>query len=136
MVKLTGYGELQKDADSVLKSNFIYDRLFAFTLRSAAKTGFSYYGKVGFKGDPKTPSGITMNAETGTEFKGKGYAVSVIHDPSDPSITFKGKYEVPSINGLKASGEMNVTSSDRKGKVTLDYAHDAVLSKVTVTSDP
>jgi hypothetical protein len=140
MVKLLGYGDLNKDADSVLKSNFIYDRLFAFTFRSAAKQGFSYHSKVCFKGDPKTPGSIKLDAETGTEYKGKGYAVSVNHDPSDPSMTVKGKYEVPSVDGLKASGEASFKPDsagiEKKGKFTLDYAHDQALGKLTVTSDP
>jgi hypothetical protein len=49
MVKLVSYGDLKKDADGVLSTGFIFDRLAAFTLRSSAKLGFNYHSKIGFE---------------------------------------------------------------------------------------
>jgi hypothetical protein len=55
MARLLSYGKLREDCDSVIGKGFVFDRMASFSMRSAAKLGFSFGNKVRFDGKFAAP---------------------------------------------------------------------------------
>lgn len=135
MVNLESYSNLTKLQEDLLKKGFCFDNIFSFSLYSKNQHGLNH--KASYKQKPSATPVPDMYAYTSFEYKNKGFSIK---EELETTQNYKTTFEyVPeSRPEFKGKLEMvcNTLKDERNNSASVEYSHERVKSKFTLTDTP